>query len=236
MHNLHAKSLRPMFLTLYYEGPHKPYEDHRDRGLPARGKSDRHRYDSEVRYADQEVGRFLDYLAVQPELAKNSVIAVIADHGEELGEHGGSTHGHTCYRESTHVPLIVHAPKFEPAKVGARVALTNLAPTLLALVGAPELEHTDGRNLLAERAASYAHYPDERVRCAIFQDRDPKGTLIESVRDGDFLYVEHFGRKPGELYQTKQDEAEREDLAGSAASRPNLTRMRALIEPLSLHE
>lgn len=233
---LHAKSVRPMFLTVYYEGPHHPYVDHRARGLAARTKSDRDRYDSEVRYVDQEVGHFLDYLAVQPELAKNSVIAVIADHGEELGEHGGSTHGHTCYRESTHVPLIMHAPKLEPAKVGARVALTDLAPTLLALVGAPELEHTDGRNLIAASTAAYAHYPDERVRCAIFQDRDPKGTLIESVRDGDFLYVEHFGRKPSELYQTKQDRAELQDLATRAGSQPILARLRALIEPLSLRE
>src|SRR5204863_7830025 len=48
-------------------------------------------YNGAIAYVDATVGKLLDYLRSQG-LYDNALIAVAADHGESLGEHGELTH------------------------------------------------------------------------------------------------------------------------------------------------
>jgi len=111
-------------------------------------------YDGEVAYVDSEIGRLLEGLATRG-LTENTVIAMVADHGEEFGDHGGFEHGHTLYDELIHVPLILSGPGTGGSRetapsgdsalnqatgpqermVGATVRLIDLAPTLCELAG-----------------------------------------------------------------------------------------------------
>ncbi len=119
---------RPFFLTVYYEDPHHTYASH-DEGYPdfrrpskvVQGILPKHRrakarYDGEIAFADRHVGFLLEYLRATPKLWARTVVVVVADHGEEFGEHGGSKHGRTCFRESTHVPLILRVPGVKPQR------------------------------------------------------------------------------------------------------------------------
>jgi len=65
------------------------------------------------------------------------VVAVTADHGEYLGEHGQLGHGQTLYGEVLQVPLVVAAPGRLQAgqRVSAPVAMQQLHATLLDLAG-----------------------------------------------------------------------------------------------------
>jgi Flp pilus assembly protein TadD len=103
------------------------------------------------------VGRLLAALDEQG-IAGRTVVAVAADHGESLGEHGELTHGLLLYEPTLHVPLILRAPgRLAPRVVRTPVSLVDLAPTLAGLVGhafsGPGLKPRDGRDLAADLLA-----------------------------------------------------------------------------------
>jgi arylsulfatase A-like enzyme len=104
-------------------------------------------HDGEVAYVDAQVGRLLDGLA-RLGLDDRTVVCVVADHGEEFGDHGGFEHGHTLYDELLHVPLLLRVPGQEaPRRVDRAVPLIDVAPTLCTLVGLAPPAGFAGRDL-----------------------------------------------------------------------------------------
>ena len=96
-------------------------------------------YQQDVDFADQQIGRLLDFLA-ERDLARRTAVVFTADHGEEFWEHGGVEHGRTLYDEVLHIPLLV-VPAGEPRGPASRGEPTNVvdvAPTILALAGIEE--------------------------------------------------------------------------------------------------
>ncbi len=76
-------------------------------------------------------------------LGPDDVAILVADHGEELGEHGGWEHGHALTQELVHVPLIIRAPKLIAGHRSERVSLLDLAPTIEALAIGAEPRFSD---------------------------------------------------------------------------------------------
>ncbi len=107
-------------------------------------------YDGEVLYADEQFGRFLDVLKWMGKYDESAIV-LVADHGEEFGEHGGFEHGRTVYEELLRVPLIVKYPngRWAGRRVAERVSTVDIYPTFLDLasVGAPA-SGLDGASLL----------------------------------------------------------------------------------------
>ena len=101
-----ARSLpKPFFLFVHYFDPHAAYH-------PPTPYSERFRddpYEGEIAYVDREIGRLRDALDGLG-LLEGTVVTVVSDHGESLGEHGEPTHGVFLYQATLHVPLIVVAP------------------------------------------------------------------------------------------------------------------------------
>jgi len=118
----------PFFLWLHFYDPHEPY----DPPEPFKTYFASEPYDGEIAYADSVVGSVLEVLG-RHGLYQNTVIAVVADHGEAFGEHGEKWHGMFLYDETIHVPLLLKLPgeRFAGKRVEERVALTDVAPTLL---------------------------------------------------------------------------------------------------------
>ena len=104
-------------------------------------------YDQETRFTDDQVGPFLATVK-RLGLADRTIIVLLADHGEEFGEHGGLGHGRTLYREVLHVPLLVWAPGLvAPGRITSPVTLLDVAPTLLDVLGIPTDKGYDGTSL-----------------------------------------------------------------------------------------
>src|SRR6185369_1228433 len=96
---------RPFFLWVHYYDPHAEYAPpspwlERFTGSP---------YDGEIAFTDAQLGRLLDALRKDGRLDR-TLVAVIADHGESLGEHGEPTHGLFVYDATLRVPLILRLP------------------------------------------------------------------------------------------------------------------------------
>lgn len=126
-----AMGSQPFFLYVHTTDPHFPYE------APAAyrkfGGDPRGRYDAEVLYTDDFVGRWLDTLESSG-LLDRSIVVFTADHGEEFREHGGTGHGITVFEECVRVPLVVWAPGLQPGRRTSQVSLADLAPTLLEAI------------------------------------------------------------------------------------------------------
>ena len=118
-------------------------------------------YDGALRYVDDELSRFQAYLERRG-LSDRVVVSIVADHGEEFGEHGRVGHGHGLSEGLLRVPWILRVPGEAPRRVDAPVSLVDLFPTLLsaARVAAPRSEGVDRlrdpdapRPILAEHKA-----------------------------------------------------------------------------------
>lgn len=112
-------------------------------------------YAAEVRAADAALGDLLDELTARG-LAENTVVAVVGDHGESLSWDTGPRwdHGWSVNRQLTHVPLLLSGPGIPKSVVrGDLAAHLDLAPTLVALTGAPPPNGWLGRNLMGTAPA-----------------------------------------------------------------------------------
>jgi choline-sulfatase len=137
-------STGPHFVWVHLYDPHDPYEP----PAPYSQTYKDHLYDGEIAYADSALGHFINYLK-QTGRYGNSIVVVVGDHGEGLGEHREETHGIFLYDATTHVPLILKLPSGVHAKavVQAQVRTMDIVPTLLELVGAPAMEQSEGESL-----------------------------------------------------------------------------------------
>jgi choline-sulfatase len=124
---------RPFFLWLHLYDPHSPY----DPPEPFRTAYKGHLYDGEIAYADHELGKLITWLK-QNRLYDPSLVVMLSDHGESLGEHGEDEHGFFIYNATVHVPLIVKPPArsgIRPGRRGEPVETAAVAPSLLQLAG-----------------------------------------------------------------------------------------------------
>lgn len=95
-------------------------------------------YDARVREADAQIERTLAELAKRGRL-DDTIVLVVSDHGEELGEHGGWLHDQSVYEELVRAPLVLRLPDGEHAgtRIESVVTLLDVAPTIAELTDVP---------------------------------------------------------------------------------------------------
>lgn len=147
-------------------------------------------YDLEVRELDGDLAWVFDRLE-QLGQAEHTVVAVVADHGEEFGERGLAGHGDTLFPEQLHVPFAVHVPDRPGARVGAPVSTVDFAATVADAAGLdPGAAGLPGSALLAAVAP--------RPTFAWRQPADGRGAL-RAVRADDLLLLRGEYRYPRPL-------------------------------------
>jgi arylsulfatase A-like enzyme len=189
-----------------------PFRQPEPRGFsePVLG-GDRDLYDGEVAYLDRQAGRLLDFLESRG-LLENTIVAVVADHGENLGDHGIRFRHVGLFDSTTHVPLMIRWPGRQPEgrRIEGLVQTVDLFPTLAAATGleAPKQDGTDLRELTGG---------ERRGRRAVFSEH--AGRLGVSVRTREHRYGlnqgnEKFFPDGPYLYDLKADPGETLNLAG----------------------
>ena len=93
-------------------------------------------YDGSISYVDQEIDRLLEGLRSR-DLAERTLIIITADHGEELYDRGGWSHGHTVNEELVKIPMILWCPSLVPGGQVAEgvVRHVDIMPTIFGAVG-----------------------------------------------------------------------------------------------------
>ncbi len=164
-------------------------------------------YDGEIAFTDHHLGKLFEYLK-SLKMWDDTLLVVLADHGEELQDHDSVHHIRTLYEEVLHVPLIFKLPGGRPngwpERVKARVSTLDVAPTLLDIAGIDIPKSFQGKSLL-----SLLNHdgPDRRVFARTMRHRSDSMALIV---DGKKLIMP-FGRKKAqkELYRLEKDPLEK---------------------------
>jgi arylsulfatase A-like enzyme/TolA-binding protein len=197
------------FVWIHLYDPHDPYEPPSPYSQTYKDRL----YDGEIAYADSALAHFVAYLKKGGRY-DNSLIVVVGDHGEGLGEHHENTHGIFLYDSTTHVPLIMKLPGrnnsgrvVEARVVEAQVRTTDILPTVTDLLHAPPPEVLDGESLRPYLAGTDAG-TDNKDRTAIGETDYPLRfgwAPLRSVRAEGFKFIE--APRP-ELYDLHADPGE----------------------------
>ena len=201
---------RPFFAWFHFYDPHIPYEPPEPYASRFSGLGKNGLYDGEIAFTDSQVGRLLDWFDEQG-LAENTVVVVVGDHGESLGDHGEKEHGYYVYDATVRVPLIVRVPGADLAdvRVPAQVRTIDILPTVLDLVGvgAPDPLHGDSLvPLMLDPRASESRYAYSESMSVHLQYG---WSALYSLRTTNFKYIE---APRAELYDLTQDPSESENL------------------------
>lgn len=156
----------PFFIWLHYWDPHDlrvlppekfihDFAPQLPRGYPRRlfylpnghpADPRRMLYDAEVRYVDSQIGRLIGKLKATGSY-QQTLIVVVADHGEGLGDHNWCCH-RVLYQEQIRVPLILRLPGGPSGKVVPDLVRTvDILPTVLDWLGIDPIAPLDGRSL-----------------------------------------------------------------------------------------
>lgn len=107
------------------------------------------KYDGEIAWVDSELSRLFGCIR-KWELDSNTIIVIVADHGEEFLDHGWIGHGEHFFQELLNVPLIMTGPGIPANETREdNVAQFDILPTLLSLCMIDSTVFFDGINLLS---------------------------------------------------------------------------------------
>jgi len=177
------------------------------RGMPKKFRKEL--YDAEVAWMDAQLARLLERLE-RLGVLDETLVTVLADHGEGLGQHDNWTHG-WLHREQLRVPLVMAGPGIEPGVVvEAPVRLIDLFPTYVDLFGVrAERENIQGVSLVPLlRGASEAPrelYAEVHHDTDDFLGRDP---AMFSLEAGDWKLIHRPESGNHELYHVAEDPGE----------------------------
>jgi arylsulfatase A-like enzyme len=235
---------RPFFLWVHYFDPHDnsllPPQEATDafeqqfaaryEHLKAGRRKTLTRYDAEIHYMDAQVGRILEALQHNNRY-DHTVIVVVADHGQGLGDHNWQQH-RLLYQEQIHIPLVVRLPDGPQGRVIAnQVRNIDLLPTILEVCGQPVPEGIEGRSLLAliaghEEAPRLAYAEALNTLDTHAPDRlpDEQRDLLFCIMDQRWKLIHHQQHpEHSELYDLERDPKEKHNvLAEHAAERDRL--------------
>jgi len=212
----------PFFLWVHYWDPHDPVlvpPADRMQGVPRGPQGEliasRELYGAEVSYLDEQIGRLFDALRASGEWERTLVV-VVADHGEGLGDHGWAFH-RILYQEQIRVPLLVRLPGVATApSVAGTVSTIDIAPTVLDYLGVEPPRALSGRTLrpLLEgrpdppRSAFADQVNGYDLNAAMLKSRPLDGFLYAVVDGGWKLVWRPLHPEASELYHLDADPGE----------------------------
>ena len=209
---LAAEKDQPFFAWVHLYDAHTPYEaPEAMQSMFPRTRDGA--YDAEIATVDAEIGRLVAALRADDRLDQTLVV-IVADHGEMLGEHGELTHGFFIYEAATRIPLILNGPGVPAASVSDQVRIVDVMPTALALLGLPPPPVVQGADLMpiarGQQLGLVAHSESWYPRYHYGWSE------LRSIQDGRFKLI----RAPRlELYDLATDPGEANDRAIEYGSR-----------------
>ncbi len=197
---LDGRDNKPFFLWVHLYDPHTPY----DPPSPYREQYKDRLYDGEIAYADHELGRLMETLD-RKSAREKTIVALLSDHGESLGEHGEYSHGVFLYDSTLRIAYLLSGAGVPAGlRVKEQARTIDLLPTILDLMGGAAPATVEGVSLEplfsgkdAATAVSYAEtlYPKINLGWA----------ELRAIRTNHWKYIR--APKP-ELYDLSQDPKE----------------------------
>ncbi len=188
-------------------------------------------YRADVSYADERTAQLLGQLRAHDALERTLVV-VIGDHGENIGDHGLMEHQLCLYESLLRVPMLFRLPGvFEAGRRSdAPVQLVDVAPTVLETVGLPRTSWPvmEGQSLLHGAPAPdrpvVAEYMRPLEQRKLFRRVNPDFEFgvfdrrLKSIQVGRWRLIVS-DRGEAELYDLTSDPDESRNLAAEQPQR-----------------
>lgn len=243
-------SAQPYFLTVSIGPPHDPYETvpqrFRDRyqadAVDLRGnvaddpvqRETQRLYWAAISAVDEQIGRLVQALR-DAEHIDDTLIIVTSDHGDMLGSHGRRAK-QVPFAESVSVPLVLSWPSVLPAGLqpDGLFGLVDLAPTVLALVGAVELGEVYGQDRSAALRGEGMLPEDVLIGNWVSHDNGLDQGVPEwrGLRSTTQTYARSADGAPWLLFDDLGDPWQLDNLAGDPVARDRLRAADARLDQL----
>ena len=133
---------QPFFAWVHYWDAHQPLRP----PSPFRDRFHYDPYQGEISYVDYAIGQVLDLLR-QQKVYDDTVVVVVGDHGEGLGQHGEYTHALLAYNSTLHVPLMIKGRAQKQAhRIKSWVSTVDIMPTIIDMLNIPALPQIQGHS------------------------------------------------------------------------------------------
>jgi arylsulfatase A-like enzyme len=244
----HAR--KPFFAWIHYFDVHDPIilppDEYLRRFYPeSRNKPDvlRAVYDAEIAFMDDQIDLLLGELDAL-DIRENTVLAILSDHGEGLGDHDWWGHS-ILYQEQIRLVFILSIPgRNSGARLSSPVRSIDLVPTLIELLGlrVPEDIDFDGRSLLetidetpGSPRIAYSESINDLTAYYDSQLQDNSLYAISEDRWKLILYREKSKDKELELFDLQADPHELNNLSEkypevASRLRNELKKMQAIVQ------
>jgi arylsulfatase A-like enzyme len=172
-------------------------------------------YDGAIRSNDREFGLLLHELK-RKRLYDDTLIILVADHGEEHLDHGKGGHGQQLFNEVAQIPMIVKFPKgrFAGTIASARASLLDIVPTVLSVAGMDQPLGLEGIDLADLPDGGASPTPDRRLFLDLNQVRlDGELVVARAVVEGHVKYMDDLVPEPKKmLFDLERDPGETNNL------------------------
>ncbi len=190
---------KPSFLTMFTVSNHHPWRCPPGFTPTVKPGADQYsRFQGSIEYSDKMLGLFTQLLQEEG-LWENTVLVVLSDTGQPMGEHNDNyMEVRALYEEHIHIPCLILAPGYlkQPARIDAVASQVDLMPTLLDIFRISAVNHCAGRSLKRQcpHSRAFVNSPyNERFLAGI----ESRHKLIYGFVSNDYqLYDLH--RDPGE--------------------------------------
>ncbi|UCH95674.1 MAG: sulfatase-like hydrolase/transferase [Candidatus Aminicenantes bacterium] len=207
------------FTWIHLFDPHQPYQP-----PPPYNQLYRHDlYSGEVAYTDASLKLLFDFLQ-EKQLMDDTVIIIVGDHGEALGEKGEETHSYFAYNNTIHIPLILYIPGTIPVNMGKgfnieeNVCHADIFPTICDILAMDRPKHIQGVSLIPiiENQLK-SGTPDKKSRDIYFESLTPylnRGWApLRGFIRGNMKFID---LPITEVYNIKSDINENRNIAASS--------------------
>ncbi len=191
---------KPFFMWVHLFDAHEPYNPPPE----FRKQYPNDPYDAEIAFEDQQLGRFLAGLK-QKSPAGRTLIVLLSDHGESLGQHGEYGHGIFLYDSTVRIAWIMAGPGVPAGvRVPQQAREIDLLPTVLDLLNGRASAAVQGTSLRPAFSGSPvpSTYSYEET---LYPKINMGWAALRGIHTAHWMYVR--APKP-ELYNLDQDPGE----------------------------
>lgn len=160
-------------------------------------------YDGEIKCVDEKIGLLLKQLDGIG-YGNNTLVVILADHGDEFMEHGGVAHGHTLFDELIRVPLIMKGPSIpKKLQISGLAQSIDVTPTILDILDLQPDKEMEGRSLMPLILRG------EDVHDAVYSERkNYNGEFLRAIRTKKWKLIRDFDTKQDLLFDLEKDPGE----------------------------
>ena len=197
---LNTHSGKPFLLWLHLYDAHQPYRT--PPNFSPQPPQDP--YDAAIAFEDQQLGRFLDALKEKSPAGK-TLIVLLSDHGEGLGQHGEVEHGVFLYDSTVRIAWIMTGPGIPSGvRIQQQARAIDVLPTLLELLGGKPSSVVQGTSMVP--AFSGATVPSTySYEETLYPKINMGWSELRGIRTNHWMYIR--APKP-ELYDLDSDPGE----------------------------